>query len=156
MSLPSTHFPHPYTLAQLDTPQLHKQNSQLTLPSHPQQLNILPRYQRSFVNTHANGLLLQYALNPPSQGGLGLRRMQWFANAANERSQTAARRLGFVFEGVLRWHRTLPPGKISAGADKGREPDDGRGGARHSALLSLCWDDWVDGGRERIQMLMER
>ena len=83
--------------------------------------------------------------------------MQWFANAANERSQTAARRLGFVFEGVLRWHRTLPTAKVSAEAEKGtNEPPDGRGGARHTALVRLCWADWAEGGRERVQTLMQR
>ncbi|ETN42678.1 uncharacterized protein HMPREF1541_01835 [Cyphellophora europaea CBS 101466] len=123
-------------------------------------LNIIPRYQRTFVNTHANGLLLHYMLDPPSQGGLGIRRMQWFANAANERSQLAAKRLGFRLEGILRWHRVLPGHKEGvAGGEKdvdGNGPGDGRGSARHSALLSLCWDDWREGGRERVAELMAR
>jgi hypothetical protein len=54
----------------------------------------------------------------------------------------------------------LPEGKKGV-VDEGpsqekREPGDGRGPARHSALLGLCWDDWRDGGREKLRALMER
>jgi RimJ/RimL family protein N-acetyltransferase len=114
------------------------------------QLNIIPAWQRTFVQTHASGILLKYMLSGPSEGGLNIRRMQWFANAANERSQAAAKRLGFQFEGILRWHRVLPPEKVGA------ERDDGRGKARHSALLSLCWDDWQREAQEKLRVLMER
>lgn len=29
-------------------------------------------------------------------------------------------------------------------------------GGRHSAMLSVCWDDWIDGGRELVERLMRR
>ena len=127
------------------------------------------------MNTHACGLLLNYALTPPSTSpsepsGLGLRRTQWFANALNAPSRRAAERLGFKFEGILRWHRILPANKIDAlqeqtegdgesqGQLKRKLPwQDGRGTARDSALLSLCWDDWFwEGGREKVVALMAR
>jgi RimJ/RimL family protein N-acetyltransferase len=110
------------------------------------------------VTTHACGLMLHYLLDPSGAPHecLGLRRAQWFANEANARSRTAAERLGFQFEGVLRFHRIVPEGKISAKGRNGESPDDGRGGARHSVLLGLCWDDWRNGGREKIVKLMER
>ncbi|ELU43579.1 hypothetical protein AG1IA_02396 [Rhizoctonia solani AG-1 IA] len=41
---------------------------------------VLPSYQRTFVSTHAIGLLLDYALQKPGDGGLGLlyeRRSGW-------------------------------------------------------------------------------
>ncbi|KZT61414.1 acyl-CoA N-acyltransferase [Calocera cornea HHB12733] len=114
----------------------------------------LPESQRTHVNTHAVGLLLHYLLDAPAQGGLGLRRVQWKANAENAASVRAALRLGFRSEGTLRWHMVLPEGKEGAEA---REDGDGvRGPGRHSAMLSLCWDDWVGGGRERVDMLMAR
>ncbi|KPI36588.1 uncharacterized protein AB675_4321 [Cyphellophora attinorum] len=144
-------------------------------------LNILPPHQRTFVNTHACGLLLNYALNPPAgvtinapslytpqtprlvsgPGGLGLRRAQWFANALNAPSRRAAERLGYQYEGTLRWHRILPAHKIdklgSEDTEKKRPWNDNRGSARDSVVLGLCWDDWLqNGGREHVQKLMAR
>lgn len=37
---------------------------------------IFPAFQRTHVATNAIGLLLLYTLDPPSAGGLGLRRVQ--------------------------------------------------------------------------------
>lgn len=110
----------------------------------------MPQFQRTFVGSNANGLMLHYLLDPVSDGCLGLRRVQWFANASNERSVNAAKRLGFHMEGILRWHRIMPKGK--AGDDSG----DGKGPGRHSALLSFCWDDWQGGGKEKVKALMDR
>ncbi|KAH7335238.1 acyl-CoA N-acyltransferase, partial [Rhizoctonia solani] len=62
---------------------------------------ILPSYQRTFVSTHAIGLLLDYALKQPSDGGLGLRRVQWQAHADNTASIRAAQRMGMKMEGIL-------------------------------------------------------
>lgn len=123
-----------------------------TYHNYIQQINILPAYQRTFVNTNAVGLLLLYLLDPKPQG-LHLRRAQWFANASNARSRTAAERLGFKFEGLLRWHRVIPEGKASV---EGEQAGDGRGAARHSVLLGLCWDDWRDGARDKLVGLMAR
>ncbi|CAE6426205.1 unnamed protein product [Rhizoctonia solani] len=63
---------------------------------------VLPPYQRTFVSTHAIGLLLNYALQKPGDGGLGLRRVQWMAHADNAASVRAAERMGLKMEGVLR------------------------------------------------------
>ena len=51
-------------------------------------------------------------LNDKSEGGLGLRRCQWYTNSKHVKSQAAAQRLGFKHEGVLRAHRVLLPVKI--------------------------------------------
>ncbi|KAF8317948.1 acyl-CoA N-acyltransferase [Clavulina sp. PMI_390] len=115
---------------------------------------ILPKCQRTHVLTNACGLLLQYALSRTEEGGLGLRRMQWQANEANGPSVAAAKKLGFQFEGVLRWHRVLPKEKPIGPGNNAREPDDGRGPGRHTALLSLCWDDWEGGQREALAQKM--
>jgi RimJ/RimL family protein N-acetyltransferase len=54
-----------------------------------------PAFQRSRAATEAMFLMLAYAMDD-----LGYRRMQWRCNALNEKSRTAARRLGFRFEGI--------------------------------------------------------
>ncbi|KAG8697547.1 hypothetical protein FRC09_007785 [Ceratobasidium sp. 395] len=63
---------------------------------------VLPAYQRTFVSTHAIGLLLRYALDLPVDGGLGLRRVQWQAHADNAPSIRAAQRMGMKLEGIMR------------------------------------------------------
>ncbi|EIN06820.1 acyl-CoA N-acyltransferase [Punctularia strigosozonata HHB-11173 SS5] len=117
----------------------------------------LPRFQRTHVTTHATGLLLQYALELSPQG-LGLRRVQWKANANNAASIRAAQRLGFKLEGVRRWQMALAPHKKGAGNNKVLRDGDPRPGydGRDTAMLSLCWDDWEQGGREHVQWLMSR
>ena len=115
------------------------------------QINIIPPFQRTLVGTHANGLLMKYALTPAKEGGLGLRRLQWCANADNKKSVGAAQRLGFKMEGILRWHRVLPEGKPGPWAEV-----DEKGPGRHTAFLSLCWDDWRNGDKEHVRTLMER
>ncbi|KEP48753.1 putative GNAT family acetyltransferase [Rhizoctonia solani 123E] len=115
---------------------------------------ILPRFQRTHVNTHAVGLLMQYALNRPSQGGLGLRRCQWQAHASNIPSARAAERLGFKLEGVIRWQRPLPAERESSAPFRA---DDSLGlPGRHTAMLTICWDDWENGGKDHLQRLMDR
>ncbi|KAG8726796.1 hypothetical protein FRC12_023075 [Ceratobasidium sp. 428] len=116
---------------------------------------VLPAYQRTFVSTHAIGLLLRYALDLPVDGGLGLRRVQWQAHADNAPSIRAAQRMGMKLEGIMRWQRQWPADKVDACL--GREGDAlGPEGGRHSAMLAICWDDWEDGGRELVRKLMDR
>jgi RimJ/RimL family protein N-acetyltransferase len=102
-------------------------------------------------------------LDPPPHG-LHLRRVQWQAFSTNQASIAAAQRLGFQLEGIIRWQRVLPEGKIgnSDGVidDKMPEMDPtGQkrlGPGRHSAMLSLCWDDWENGARERLHALSQK
>ncbi|CAE6529015.1 unnamed protein product [Rhizoctonia solani] len=115
---------------------------------------ILPAYQRTFVSTHAIGLLLDYALQKPSDGGLGLRRVQWQAHAHNAASIRAAQRMGLKLEGVLRWERTVPIDKDNG--IKARDDDVLQLPGRHSAMLAMCWDDWEEEGRAQVRAMMAR
>lgn len=104
------------------------------------------------------GLLLQYCLQLPENGGLGLRRVQWQANAQNEASIKTALRMCFRHEGVKRWERVVPAaiGKVNTVEKLPREGDPRRSDpGRHTAVLSLCWDDWEDGAQERVRELMK-
>lgn len=117
-----------------------------------------PAFQRTHVTSNAVGLLMHYALDPPSAGGLGLRRVFWQANALNDKSVQAAQRMGFQWEAILRWDRVLPLGKEKAGNRKGERNEDPRPGrvGRDTAMLSICWDDWVGGSRQRVDDVMAR
>ncbi|KAG1816557.1 acetyltransferase [Suillus variegatus] len=121
---------------------------------------ILPQFQRTHVNSNAVGLLLRYALQVPSQGGLGLRRVQWQCSSVNAPSIRAAERLGFKKEGIMKWHRVFPGGKDKAKVHNGREMPRGsldeEDYARDTVVLAHCWDDWEQGGRENIQAIMNR
>ncbi|KAF8152240.1 acyl-CoA N-acyltransferase [Crassisporium funariophilum] len=133
--------------------------------SHPENLVteigavlILPPFQRTHVASNAVGLLLQYSLNLPSavSPGLGLRRVVWLANARNKPSIRLAERMGFTLEGILRWDRVLPPGKGN-GTSELRDGDPRKGcSGRDTATLAFCWDDWEDGGREKVDAIMAR
>jgi RimJ/RimL family protein N-acetyltransferase len=57
-----------------------------------------PLVQRTAANTEATYLLLRHAFD------LGYRRLEWKADARNERSRRAALRLGFTFEGIQQFH----------------------------------------------------
>ena len=111
----------------------------------------LPPFQRTHVTTHAVGLLLAWCLDD-----LKLRRVQWQANAGNEKSVRTAQKLGFTLEGIIRWQRILPPEKRETGV-KPREGDPKpEYYGRHSALLSVCWDDWEGGVKEKVRERMAR
>lgn len=117
-----------------------------------------PKYQRTHLTTNMIGLLLQYCLELPKNGGLGLRRVQWQANAQNATSIKAALRLGFLHEGVKRWERIVPASgtKPNTVERLPREGDPRRGDfGRHTAVLGLCWDDWEGGTREKVQESMK-
>ncbi|KAF2402293.1 acetyltransferase [Trichodelitschia bisporula] len=69
---------------------------------------ILPPFHRTHVTTNAAGLMLQFALNSPIDGGLDLRRVVWQVSSMNAASIRVAERLGFHQEGLLRWHFVFP------------------------------------------------
>ncbi|KAJ3530990.1 hypothetical protein NMY22_g8340 [Coprinellus aureogranulatus] len=123
---------------------------------------VLPAYQRTHVATNAVGLLLNYALNLPSHSsfpGLGLRRVVWQANFLNEASIRLGQRMGFQKEGILRWDRVLPSWKdADVGNGKDERKGDPRAGClgRDTVMMGLCWDDWENGGRERVDAEMAR
>lgn len=119
---------------------------------------IFDKFRRSHVTTNACGILLEHCLDPPAHGGLGLRRVQWTANADNKSSIAAAQKLGFQMEGILRWVRILPQEKSGPNASfAGSEKYPGHASpGRHTAVLSFCWDDWaLDGQRERLFEMMK-
>ena len=117
---------------------------------------VFPECHHTHVAKEMVGLLLRYALQLPgaSPPGIGLRRVQWCAHPGNAPSVGLAERMGFRREGTLRWMWVLPDG-LSHMGDPGREgdPADGKSG-RHSAVLSVCWDDWEGGVREKIEALL--
>jgi len=121
-------------------------------------ITILPPFQRTHVTSNAVGLLLQYALEPPSRSGLGLRRVQWQCSSMNAPSNRTAERMGFKKEGVMKWHRVYPEGKDKGKVHNGREfPRHGEQDyARDTVIYSQCWDDWEQGGRENVQAIMDR
>lgn len=117
-----------------------------------------PKYQRTHIATNMIGLLLEFCLELPENGGLGLRRVQWQANAENGASAKTALRLGFLYEGVKRWDRVIPASELKPNMVERlpREGDPRRTDfGRHTTLLGLCWDDWEDGTREKVRELMK-
>lgn len=126
---------------------------------------VLPKFHRTFVHSIASCLLLKHLLDPTTDGDLHLRRVQWQAFSINQPSILAAQRLGFTLEGIIRWQRVIPnhkeciseaPGERSAGKPildvQGRP----LGPGRHSAILSICWDDWLEGKRGHVLELLAR
>jgi len=116
------------------------------------------KYQRTHLTSNMVGLLLQFCLELPEDGGLGLRRVQWQANVENTVSVKAGLRMGFRQEGVKRWERIVMAsvGKPNTVERLPREGDPRRADfGRHTAVLGLCWDDWEDGTREKVLGLMK-
>jgi RimJ/RimL family protein N-acetyltransferase len=120
---------------------------------------VLPPFQRTHVTTNAVGLLVQYALDSPEEGGLGLRRVEWKADSSNPASVRAATRLGFQQDGVIRWARIARDAVNRGKEGNGREMPHGNNDdvGRDIVILSMCWDDWVQGNkRETLRELMSR
>ena len=92
---------------------------------------------------------MRYALDLPP-AGLGLRRLEWRANSLNTKSIALAMRMGYQLDGVLRWDRVYP-GDRKGNGRKVREDDVKPGSVgRDTALLSVCWDDWLNGVRDVV------
>ena len=119
---------------------------------------ILPAFQRTHVASNVIGVLLQHCLELPTANppGLGLRRVQWCAHSKNLASVRLAERMGFRNEGVTRWMWVLPS-ELARDGEKPREGDEWpEKPGRHTAKLSLCWDDWESGGKENAQKNIDR
>ncbi|KAF9243078.1 hypothetical protein BU15DRAFT_59956 [Melanogaster broomeanus] len=118
---------------------------------------VLPAFQRTHVASHAVGLILKYLLDiAPS--GLGFRKVKWTASPFNVPSNRLAKRMGFKFEGLIRWTSVVvraegyqKDGKEARAGDAG----DGLLG-RDSNELAVCWDDWEGGGRELVEQAFAR
>lgn len=81
----------------------------------------LPEAQRTKANTEACYLLLRHLFDD-----LGYRRAEWKCHHENLRSQAAARRLGFVYEGTFRRHFWV------------------KGGNRDTVWFSIIDDEWPE------------
>ncbi|KAK2463396.1 hypothetical protein APHAL10511_004482 [Amanita phalloides] len=112
---------------------------------------VFPAFRGTHVSEHAIGALLKYWLDVPSQGGMGFRRVAWTTNPDNRASVRVAEKMGFKLEGVMRWTWVLPEG--AAGKDV--EGERGVGKGRDTTLMSLCWDDWENGAREKVLKMIE-
>lgn len=90
-------------------------------------------FRRTPVNTEAKYLLLRHAFET-----LGVIRVQFKADARNERSQAALERIGAQREGLLRNHMILPNGVI-----------------RSSVYFSILADEWP-AVKARLEGLLAR
>ncbi|RDB21746.1 hypothetical protein Hypma_010904 [Hypsizygus marmoreus] len=118
---------------------------------------ISPQFQRTHVTSNAIGLLLHYALDLPSEGGLGLRRVSWQVSPLNGASIRAAERMGFKKEGILRWHYVLQEHKQIGNGPERREGDPKSNMlGRDTEVLGLCWDDWEDSAKGLVNAIMSR
>lgn len=82
---------------------------------------ITPKYQRTYVNTHAKYCLLKHAFEQ-----LDAIRVQFKTHEKNTKSRNAIGRLGAKFEGILRHQRILPDGSF-----------------RNTAIFSLINNEWL-------------
>ncbi|MFM7320777.1 MAG: GNAT family N-acetyltransferase [Armatimonadota bacterium] len=81
-------------------------------------LHFAPRLRRTSAATEALHLWIDHAF------ALGYRRIEWKCDVLNAPSRSAARRLGFSFEGIFRNHRSV------------------RGRSRDTAWYAIVEQDW--------------
>jgi RimJ/RimL family protein N-acetyltransferase len=87
------------------------------------------QFRGTGLNKHCKFLLLQFAFEE-----LGMERVEFRADARNERSIAAMKSIGCTVEGILRSHFPL------------RE-----GGRRDSIVLSILKNEWENGVKQRLQ-----
>jgi RimJ/RimL family protein N-acetyltransferase len=94
---------------------------------------------------------------PALTGGLGLRRVEWQTHADNAASRRAALRIGFEFEGIVRWQRVFPRCEVALPVEalEKRNGTKGELPGRHTTVFSIVWDEW-DDKRPNVVALMER
>lgn len=115
------------------------------------------KFHRTHVSSNAIGLILLDSMDPPSLGGLGLRRIEWQCHAGNAASRKTAERMGFELEGILRWHSVVATGRIGLPTDalEKRNGTTGEALGKHTAIYSIVWDEW-DQKRPNIIAQMQR
>jgi RimJ/RimL family protein N-acetyltransferase len=107
-------------------------------------INILPKYQRTHLNTHAMSLILGFMFDH-----LELVRVQYDAVTFNEASIRAAQRFGFKAEGIGRNMLGLvPDGKKREGERLMKSQD--------LWMSSMTDYEWEKGGRDRLKQMLER
>lgn len=85
-------------------------------------------FQRTGLNRHCKLLMLQFAFEQ-----WGLERVEFRADANNERSINAMKAIGCIPEGILRSHLHTYTGK-----------------RRSSIVLSILKEEWLGGVKERL------
>ncbi len=90
-------------------------------------------FQRTGLNRHCKYLLLSFAFEE-----LDMIRVEFRADATNDRSINAMKAIGCVPEGVLRSHVPRQDGK-----------------RRDSIVLSILQSEWLEGGKERLREKMK-
>jgi RimJ/RimL family protein N-acetyltransferase len=90
-------------------------------------------FQGTGLNKHCKYLLLSFAF-----GQLGMERVEFRADARNERSIRAMKALGCTVEGILRSNCAAP------------------GGRRDSIVLSILRREWEAELRDRLQAQLDR
>lgn len=78
-------------------------------------------------------------------------RVEWIAHSLNIPSQNAALRLGYQYEGTLRYHWRLHPSKEGACKIEGDDYP-----VRHNWLGSVTIEDWRNGEKQHLQALLDR
>ena len=89
-------------------------------------------FQQTGLNRHCKYLLLSFAFEE-----INMKRVEFRADANNERSINAMKAIGCVPEGILRSNVPLPNGK-----------------RRDSIVLSILQSEWFGGGKEALQKKM--
>ncbi|GBC08860.1 hypothetical protein RclHR1_08440001 [Rhizophagus clarus] len=101
---------------------------------------IIPSFQRTYVNTETNFLLLQYAFE-----SLQYLRVTWKCHSKNIKSRKAAERLGYKFEGTLRNHYLIK--KVINGSEVIDQ--------RNSDYLSIIDSEWEDVKENLLEKLKQ-
>jgi RimJ/RimL family protein N-acetyltransferase len=87
------------------------------------------KYRGTGLNKHCKFLILQFAFET-----LGMLRVEFRADARNERSIAAMKSIGCTVEGILRSNMWLEDG-----------------GRRDSIILSILKDEWENGVKEKLK-----
>ena len=91
------------------------------------------KFQGSGLNVHCKYLLLSFAFE-----NAGMFRVEFRADARNQRSIAAMKKIGCSVEGIIRQHLQLEDGT-----------------RRDSIILSILKTEWDNGGKEKLKALLK-